>query len=453
MPENLVTEPAPAAELATNDESHDPRLSTGLRKPVDTLAMVPKNQRINPLARKAYFVLMWFAQQQGWKPGQEVFRAPLQEFLRRIGFNSNNTAVIKAHLAEITTTKVEWQSPTNGENSRWGVSGMLADAEIIVQKGEAWLEWSYSSKIRSSVLSPDRFANTTLEYQAALKAYASLALYDICARYANSPTGLTARQHWTWWRPVLTGTPEDPNKPAYSEYKFFYRDIIKTALIEVSRQTNLDIELVTHKIGRKTGDLQFRVRKKKAFTPPLKGVSDERSLKTIGRAIAAGVSQKQAELFLGAHGETSLALGVDTLEGRKAMQGLDPIQSPERYLDTVLNNQTIDDSKSRLVQLKEEKAAEKNKRLALLDQFREDRRRTANALFDESNADDQKEMLVEFEMTVIAQSAAAVKRSFTTHGVTTAMVRALFLKFLAEHFFGQEWDTPDANELLIFSLS
>jgi hypothetical protein len=33
------------------------------------------------------------------------------------------------------------------------------------------------------------------------------------------------------------------------------------------------------------------------------------------------------------------------------------------------------------------------------------------------------------------------------------MVRALFLKFPAELFFGQEWDTPDASELQKFSLS
>jgi hypothetical protein len=61
-------------------------------------------------------------------------------------------------------------------------------------------------------------------------------------------------------------------------------------------------------------------------------------------------------------------------------------------------------------------------------------------------------MLVEFELTVIAQSAAAVKRSLNAHGVTTAMVRALFLKFLAEHFFGRERDTPDGEELLKFPL-
>jgi hypothetical protein len=31
------------------------------------------------------------------------------------------------------------------------------------------------------------------------------------------------------------------------------------------------------------------------------------------------------------------------------------------------------------------------------------------------------------------------------------MVRALFLKFLAEHFFGAEWETPDVEEFLKFS--
>ena len=52
-----------------------------LRKPVNTLAIVPtKSSKITVLARKAYNVLLYIAQEQGIE--QEVFRAPLQSILR-----------------------------------------------------------------------------------------------------------------------------------------------------------------------------------------------------------------------------------------------------------------------------------------------------------------------------------------------------------------------------------
>ena len=54
-----------------------------LRKPVNTLAIVPtKSSKITVLARKAYNVLLYIAQEQGID--QEVFRAPLQSTLLRI---------------------------------------------------------------------------------------------------------------------------------------------------------------------------------------------------------------------------------------------------------------------------------------------------------------------------------------------------------------------------------
>lgn len=53
-----------------------------LRKPVNTLAIVPtKSSKITVLARKAYNVLLYIAQEQGIE--QEVFRAPRKEHIAR----------------------------------------------------------------------------------------------------------------------------------------------------------------------------------------------------------------------------------------------------------------------------------------------------------------------------------------------------------------------------------
>ena len=64
------------SSTVTKDLTENP-----LRKPVNTLAIVPtKSSKITVLARKAYNVLLYIAQEQGID--QEVFRAPLQSILR-----------------------------------------------------------------------------------------------------------------------------------------------------------------------------------------------------------------------------------------------------------------------------------------------------------------------------------------------------------------------------------
>ena len=80
-----------------------------LRKPVNTLAIVPtKSSKITVLARKAYNVLLYLAQEQGID--HEVYRAPLQSVLRGIDFNSHAREIVKQHLRAMVSTTVEWQS-------------------------------------------------------------------------------------------------------------------------------------------------------------------------------------------------------------------------------------------------------------------------------------------------------------------------------------------------------
>jgi hypothetical protein len=84
-----------------------------LKKPVNTLAIVPKSARITSLGRKAYNVLLYEAQDQGLD--KDVFRVPLDRVVRGVDFDSNDHALIKKHLRAMVSTTVEWQSPTTGE--------------------------------------------------------------------------------------------------------------------------------------------------------------------------------------------------------------------------------------------------------------------------------------------------------------------------------------------------
>jgi len=433
-------------------ESIPATTGNALKKPVDTLAMAPaEGGRITVIERRLYFTLMWFAQRQGWQVGQESFQAPLAEVLKKMNYRSRNMKLIRDALTSMTTTPVEWQSPTAGEGSNWGVSGMISHAEIISSRSGSTLEWSYSPKVRPEILNPFPFARGSLEVQDVLKTHAALALYDIVTRYLSSATGLTPRRHWTWWRPVLSGNADSLDTS--SEFKSFNRDYVKKAMKEINAKTTVDVELITHKAGPRVMELQFRATRKKNYKPPLQNINTESSLKEIGRAISLGITQRQAELFFDEHGENTLSKGLDVLEERLGKPGLRPVEKPKDYLEKVLNNQAIDAQTGALVDAQKEQALVKQKKIELLEQYRANRLQAAWELYQESIDSDKSFLEERFTSEILEKGPASTKRLYEQKAFQATSVRSLMKTFLADHYFGEGWKTPNDDALFRFALN
>ena len=437
--------------LVSVGEVENQRVGTGLKKPVDTLAMTPEEGgRISLIERKLYFTLMWFAQKEGWRVGQECFKAPLAQVLKKMHYNSKNMAVIREALASMVTTRVEWQSPTETEGSNWGVSGMISHAEICSIRSGSTIEWSYSPKIRSNILDPFPYARGSLDVQDVLRSYSALALYDICSRYLTSSTGLTPRRHWLWWRPVLTGGSDGMDTDP--QFKAFNRDVLKKAMAEINIHTPIDVRLILYKEGQKVHEIQFHATRKKNFKVPLKNVKTESGLKEIGRAIAAGISQKQAELFYEEHGEDTLSKGIDALEERQDKKGLPPIKEPKAYLRKVLDNQPYDAATGALVNTQKEHALEKQKRLQLLEQYRAHKLDEVWALFNENNDSDKNTLNEQFKLQVVNKAQASTQNMYKEKGLQAVSIRSLMRNFLAVYFFGEFWNKPSDEDLFRFAL-
>ncbi len=302
-----------------------------LRKPVNTLAIVPKSHKITSLGRKSYNVLLHEAQEQGLD--KTVFQAPLERIIRGVDFDSNDQALIKKHLRAMVSTTVEWQSPTTGEGSSWNVSGLLAHARLSKLRGQVWVEWSYAVNLKQELLEPTVFARLSLEIISQLRSHAGIALYEICARYKD--IGRTSRQAWSWWRPVLSGRPET-DKTARLEYRIFKRDTLKPAIAEVNAVTDLEIELVEHKAGRFIDELQFLIRRKPQANLPLRRPNEPVDLSLVARAQALGVEDSRAEELAETYGEAALRSGLDALQRRLASAYPEPLRDPYRYLKTLM---------------------------------------------------------------------------------------------------------------------
>ncbi len=448
VPRTLVEEPKVVRAPAVDPTMGRPSKSDTLRKAVDALAIVPTRQRIFPLARKLYNVMLYLAQRQGLE--NDTYRATLTEITNKANFHSRDLELVKNHLRQMNSTQVEWQSPTSDEGARWDVSNLIAHASIEEPgQGKAiTVEWSFAPNIKRELLDPTRFAQISLAFQSSLRSHASIALFEICSRYVDNPSHLTARNDWEWWRPVLTGIPES-EASAYLKYKYFKRDVLTPTVAELNKVTDLQIEMIEHKEGRRIRELQFSVRRKEQSALPFEE-RPELDLALIGQAVRLGVSQLAAEQLQQKHGDALLkeALGVVT-ERMQASRG-SPIANVERYLIGVArqlaDNPPEPTSTSDRVGRSQDKEAPNRK--ALEARFREDRRREARALFGDLDSEEQSAWIERFESEFLAGAAPVIRRSYKKGGLDTPVIRAEFGRWLAEQTWGETWDQPSAEELL-----
>lgn len=415
-----------------------------LRKPVNTLAIVPtKSSKITVLARKAYNVLLYIAQEQGID--QEVFRAPLQSILRGVDFNSNAREIVKQHLRSMVSTTVEWQSPTAGEGDAWNVAGLLAHAKVYKQSGENWVEWSFAPNIKHELLEPQRFARLRLDVISQLRRHSGVVLYEICARYRD--IGLTARQPWPWWRPVLTGSP-DTEDSIKQEYRFFKRDVLKLAIAEVNAVTDLEVELIEHKAGRFIADIQFRVARKQQASLALRHPPAPVDLTQVVRATAAGIREEDAEALTQAHGNEAMSAALDALLKRIASEFPEPLRDRYRYLRALLESHSASAAK----QAEEGRARAPTTNAAsaaVLEGWTAEwvSRRRASVVeeFDALEPEVQQEWLARLRKSLEERGVhPSIRKRLETNGWKHPMVAGELIRF----FKGADWDKPPPDELL-----
>lgn len=422
-----------------------------LKKPVNTLAIVPQNRKITALGRKAYNVMLNIAQAQGVE--KESFRAPLSEIVSGIDYGSNDIELIKKHLRAMVTTIVEWNSPTTGEGTKWTVCSLISHATIIKVSNQNFLEWGYAQPLRQELLTPSVFSKLSIGMLSQMHTHAGIVLYEICTRYKN--VGRTSRQHWRWWLPVLTGQPNS-EKLLKTEFRFFKRDTIKPAIAEVCAITDIEIELVEYKDGKSISDLQFFVKTKAQVQLPLKTPPKPVDLSLIKKAVNLGVSEEKAEELFNKFGDAAMRDGLVDLEGRVSSAFPSPVRDPYRYLKAIMSGDGLKQVEVQPdpveVQALANSASEK-KQLELKAAWREEwlrrqRDKVIGLLKEQSNESirDLESSLLE-EMESRNAHPSLIKR-LQGSGWDHQLIRHLMIDFYAKGALGEAWDKPTTDELL-----
>ncbi len=430
--------------------------SAELRKAVEAIAIQPKSGKITLLTRKLFNVLLAVAQQAD--ESGDTYRALLSDIVANSAFDSNDTALVKEHLRRMVSVQVEWSQGTSSQKPgrKWGISTLIADAEILEDPTtrRVWVEFSFAPKIKKKLLDPVQYARLSLQFQSQLRSSAGLALYEICVRYLTNPSHLTMRESWEWWRPILSGTPDtEAGDEAKREYKYFKRDYLRPAIAEVNAVTNIFVELIEHREGRRVAEIQFRVTERKQPMLALDEHPNVFDSTLVDRMVKLGIPLKEAQTLYADSEENRIRAALQMTEQRMRSTTLPPVRSaPALFKDAlkkgyappvevlpstgngkaVATNVPADDLKARL-----------------LGEYAAYRRKEAHALYDEQGESAQGLARQSFEDDMLPELGSHLREDWRRRGLDSKLAETAFFDWLAH----KTWGEPTDGDLLSFTLN
>ncbi len=434
--------------------------SAELRKAVEAIALQPKNGKITLLTRKLFNVLLAVAQQAD--DSGDTYRALLSDIVANSAFDSNDTALVKEHLRRMVSVQVEWSTGTSSQKPgrKWGISTLIADAEILEDPAtrRVWVEFSFAPKIKKKLLDPVQYARLSLQFQSQLRSSAGLALYEICVRYLTNPSHLTMREPWEWWRPILSGTPDtEAGDEAKREYKYFKRDYLRPAIAEVNAVTNIFVELIEHREGRRVAEIQFRVSERKQPMLALDEHPNVFDSTLVDRMVKIGIPLKEAQTLYADSEENRIRAALQMTEQRMRSTTLPPVRSAAALFKDALKKgyappvdsvealpSTVTAGKGAAAGLQQD-----DPKARLRGEYDAYRRKEAKALYEEQGDAEREVARESFEADVLPALGSHLRDDWRRRGLESKLTETAFFDWLAQ----KTWGEPTDGDLLAFTLS
>jgi len=290
---------------------------------VKHIGAIHVSNELSLLERKVSNVLL----KNAWEhlSDREIHTISIRDLADMVGFDSKDVEKIKEALRALRSTEIQWNIlGQDRKNSVWGVSGILASVQI--HEGEGICQYAYPPHLRNILRNPNIFARINLLIQRQFGSKYALGLWEYASgELALSGTeSISEQECLTEWVTIemfrdLLGS----NNPTYDEFKIFNRDVLKPAISEVNRVSNLEIRDTEYRREkRKITALRFSILPKGTYQLPFDfpipealenepiarlpaGASDEKA-ELIRRMVEVGVSEKVAQ-------GTARAFGVDRI--------------------------------------------------------------------------------------------------------------------------------------------
>ena len=300
------------------------RLSGPLRRPAvkKHVAAIHVSGKLTLLQRKLSNVLLVNAYDT--LTSQSRHQIDARTLCLMIGYNSNDMDTLKDSLRGLAETVAEWDMLDEKGQQEWGVSSLLSYAKL---KGGV-CEYAYSPALAEKLYDPKVFALINLNIQRRFTSGHALALYENCYRFVR--TGSTG-----WWSLDLFRRLLGLDGSAYYEsYKHLNAKVIKPAVTEVNKSSNILIEPETRKAGRTITDIRFRIRENPQLAIlDMDDGEGARHGQVYARLRELGVSDRLARQWISSHGEAQGAARLDYVGGRKN------VRSTVGYLKAALDGE------------------------------------------------------------------------------------------------------------------
>ncbi|UWQ60635.1 replication initiation protein (plasmid) [Leisingera caerulea] len=246
-----------------------------------------------------------------------------QTLCMMVGYNSNDMETLKQSLRSLAETVAEWDMLDENGKQEWGVSSLLSYAKL--QGGVC--EYAYSPALAEKLHDPKVFALINLNIQRRFTSGHALALYENCYRFVR--TGSTG-----WWDIALFRRLMGVDGSAYYEsFKHLNAKIIKPAVAEVNKTSNILLTPEFKKMGRQVAEVRFLIKENPQLA--MLDIDDGAGVRqgaVYGQLMELGVSDRLARQWIAEHGEDYVAEKVGYLKGRKG------VDSPVRYLSAALRD-------------------------------------------------------------------------------------------------------------------
>ncbi len=210
-----------------------------------------------------------------------------------VGYNSNDFDTLRASLRTLAETVAEWDMLDEDGKQEWGVSSLLSFAKL--KNGVC--EYAYSPALAQKLHDPKIYALINVHIQRNFSSGHGLALYENCYRFVR--TGSTG-----WWSletfRKLMGVD---GSSYYESFKHLNAKIIKPAVAEVNKSSDIEITPEFQKKGRAVTDIRFLIKENPQLAMFQIDDSDgTRNLPVYKALRDQGVSDRLARQWIAEHG-------------------------------------------------------------------------------------------------------------------------------------------------------
>lgn len=417
------------------------------RKTNEVIGIRISQGRLSLLPRKIFNVFVYAAQQSGvpgkFVPNQDeinknYFWLSMRDLARFASYNSNDYKLLKEQIQELQDVRIVVEDEKSWVSERLISSvKLLNDKGLESKRGQTWVGFTFPPELHRRIIDADTsYTRLSLYYQAQIKSGPTLSLYEITKRYLTNPSKKTRVESWEWWYEMLTGLPISTRK---AEYRYFKRDTVLPAIAEINAVTDVHVELIEYKQGRRVHALQFEVSPSENNVIDSSLIGDQQD-DIVRRLIQLGASPEDADSLYTSANEANLLAVLEFVEKRVKNSTMERVAVPIAYLKSLLKKGY---QKKAPVKIFDQKTVQpRRQEFSLKERFLARRSVEAWDFFQELDDDQKQNVFQEF----CREKKPKVKKM--DKALSSKLNQTAFSEWFAEKNWGKE---PTQEELLKFA--